>query len=125
MNKKKLLVREIAYQIVEKGITENFKDAKKQLWPTFPVHCGIYSLHDYKHAQHEAHKTKSLNLAVIPKRQYDSNKVDFNSTQVKINFFFHEDDEFHDLFTSAETFKQVSHLVKVNLELEKTDQFIQ
>lgn len=69
----KLLAREIAYQTLEKGLTKNLKDANKHLWLSFPVRCGIYSLHEYKHAQLEAEKTKGLNLVVIPKRQYDPN----------------------------------------------------
>ena len=64
----KLLAREIACQMVEKGLTKNLKDAKKQLWPAFPIRCSIYSLHEYKHAQAEAEKIRGLNLVVIPRR---------------------------------------------------------
>jgi len=71
----KLLAREIACQTVEKGLTKNLKDPKKQLWPTFPIGSGIYSLHDYKHAQAEAEKIRVLNLIVILRRQYDPNKL--------------------------------------------------
>ena len=99
----KLLAKEVAYQIMEKGMSRNLKDSKKQLWPPFPLRCGTYSLHDFKHAEKEADKTKDLSLAVIPKRQYGPNKVAFNfTTQIKVNKFLHEKDEFDDFFTSAE-----------------------
>jgi len=64
----KLLAREISYQIVEKGMTRNLKDSKKQVWPPFPLCCGTYTLHDFKHAKKEAEKNDDLSLAVIPKR---------------------------------------------------------
>lgn len=122
----KLLAREIAYWTVEKGIMKNLEDAKKQLWPTFPIQCNIYSLHDYKHAQFEAEKTKGLNLAVILKTQYDSKKVAFNfTTQVKVNQLAHEKYEFNDLFTLLETFTRVIHMAKIKLGSAKMDQFIQ
>ena len=65
----KLLPMEIAYQIVEKGMTRNLKDSKKKVWPPFPLRYGTYTLHDFKHAEKEVEKTKDLNLAVIPSRQ--------------------------------------------------------
>jgi len=58
----------------------NLKESKKQMWPTFPLRCDTYSLHDFKHAKKEAKKIKILKLAVIPKRQYDPNEVADNFT---------------------------------------------
>jgi len=74
----------------------------------------------------EAKKIGGLNLAVIPKRQYDPNNVAFNfTTQVKVKQFIHEKDEFDHFFRLAETFSQVHHLAKIKLEPGKMDQFIQ
>ena len=84
-------------------MTRNLKDSKKQVWPPFPLRHGTYTLHEFKHAEKEAEKTKDLNLAVIPKRQYDPNKVAYNFTiHVKISKFIHEEDEFDDLYASTE-----------------------
>jgi len=33
----KLLAREIAHQIVGKGLTKTLKDKKKYFWPSFPI----------------------------------------------------------------------------------------
>ena len=105
-------------------MTRSLKDSKKQVWPLFPLHCGIYTLHDFKHAEKEAEKTKDLSLAVIPKRQYDPNKVAYNFTsQVKMRKFIHEKDEYDDLFASADLFSQVTHLEIFKLGATKMDKF--
>jgi len=122
----KLLPMEIAYQIVEKGMTRNLKDSKKKVWPPFPLRYGTYTLHDFKHAEKEVEKTKDLNLAVIPKRQYDPNKVAYNFTiHVKISKFIHEEDEFDDFFASTELFSQVTHLERFKLGATKMDKFME
>lgn len=83
-------------------------------------------MHDFKHAKKEANKTKDLSLAGIPKRQYDPNKVAFNfTTQMKVDKFSHEEDEFDDLFSSAELFSTVSHLEIFKLGVDKMDKFIE
>lgn len=46
-----------------------------------------------------------LNLATIPNRQYDPRNVAYNViSQAKLTRFDHEEDEFDDLFFSAEIF---------------------
>lgn len=83
-------------------------------------------MHDFKHAEKEAERTKDVRLAVIPKRQYDPNKVAFNFTSlVKISKFIHERDEFDDLFASAKLFSQVSHLEILKLGPEKMDKIME
>lgn len=73
------------------------------MWPPFPLRCGTYTLHDFEHVEKEADKTKDLSVVVTPKIQYDPNKVAFNFiSEVKQSKFIHEDDEFDDLFASAE-----------------------
>lgn len=117
---------EIEYHMVEKGMTRNLKDSKKQGWPPFPLRCDTYTLHDFKHAEKEAEKNKDLSLAVIPKRQYDPNKVAYNFTsQGKISKFIHEEEEFDDLFTSTELFSQVTHLERFKLGAAKMDKFME
>lgn len=96
------------------------------MWPTFPLHYSTYLLHDFKNAEKEAKKTKDLSLAIIHKRQYDPKKASFNfTTQMKVNKFLHEEDEFDDLFASTELFSTVSHLAKFKLSAEKIGKFIE
>ena len=52
----KLLARELAYQITTAGTSKTLRNSKNLAWPTFPLRCGVYTLHDYKHAEKEAEK---------------------------------------------------------------------
>ena len=45
-----LLAREITYQTIANGLSKVLKDAKKTMWPTYPISCGVYSLDNFKHA---------------------------------------------------------------------------
>lgn len=112
----KLLARELAYQIIVAGMLKTLRDSKKHMWPTFPLRCGPFTLHDYKRAKKEVEKIKLLHLATIPKRQYDPKKVAYNVTsQAKIARFEHEEDSSDDLFSLAELFFQVKGLAKAKL----------
>ena len=78
------------------------------------MRCGVYNLHDYKHAEKEAGKINMLNLTIIPNMQYDPKKVSYNVLeQAKLIKFDHEKDEFDDLFSSAESLFQVKTLAKM------------
>lgn len=101
----KLFAREIDYQIIEVGMSRNLKESKKKIWPTFPLRCGNFTMHDFKHAEKEAKKIKMLKLAIILKRQYDPKAIAYNFTShVKLAKFEHEKNDYDDLFTSAELF---------------------
>ena len=76
----KLLARELAYQITLEGTSRNLKESKKHMWPSFPLRCGAFTLHDFKHVEKEVEKIKMLNLAIILKRQYDPKLVAYNIT---------------------------------------------
>jgi len=100
----KLLARELAYQITTAGTFKTLRISKKQSWHMFPLRCGVYTLHDYKHAEKEIGKINMLNLATIPNRQFDPWRVAYNVLeQAKLTKFDHEKDEFDDLFSSAES----------------------
>ena len=120
----KLLARELAYQITTAGTSKTLRNSKKQAWPTFPLRCGVYTLHDYKHAEKEAGKINMLNLATIPNRQFDPRKVAYNVLeQAKLTKFDHEKDEFDDLFSSAESLFQVKTLAKMRYKDEGLVEF--
>ena len=101
------------------------KNAKKLMWPTFPFHCGNYTLNDFKHAEKEVIKIRDLKLATVPGRQYDPNKVALNfTTLVQISRFEHEPDEFDDLFVSIEKFSQFYDLEKSKFQVEDMNNFL-
>lgn len=55
-----------------------------------------------------------LNLATIPNKPYDPTKNAYNvMSQAKLAKFDHKDDEFDDLFSSAESLFQVKTLARM------------
>lgn len=107
----KVLAKEIAYQIVTKGVTKSLKDSKKSIWPTFTLRCGVYCLNDFKHAQVEVKHIHSLNLVEFREMKYDPIKVVYDfTTDIKVKEFVHEDDHFDYLFLVVEQFSQVQSL---------------
>ena len=96
------------------------------MWPTFPFHCGTYTLNDFKHAEKETLKIRNLKLATVPGRQYDPNKVAFDFTNlVQISKFEHEPDIFDDLFVSIEKISRVYDLAKSKFQVEYMNKFMQ
>lgn len=72
--------------------------------PSFPLKCGVYTLHDYKHAEKEAGKIKTLGLAIFPNRLFDPNKTAYHALeQAKLTKVDHVKDRFDDLFSLAES----------------------
>lgn len=106
-------------------MSRNLKNSKKLMWPTFPLRCGSFSLHDFKHVEKENQKIKDLILATIPKRQYDPKKISINFTSmVHVAKFEHEDANFDDLFASAEGFSQVKNLANLKFRASGMEEFL-
>lgn len=94
------------------------------MWPAFSLWCGIFTLHDYKHAEKEVEKIHMINLTSIPNRQYDPRKVAYNVTfQAKITRFGHEVDDFDDLFALAKIFYRVKGLATIKYGEEELEKF--
>jgi len=110
----KMLAREIAYQISAESTTQMLKKEKKKGWPSFPLRCGLYTLHDLKHAEKEATKIQSLTLETIPNRPFDPKKVAYNALeQAKLSKFEHKEDMCDDLFIATESIGQARNLAKI------------
>lgn len=81
-------------------------------------------MHDFKHAEKEATKIKSLTLATLPSRRFDPNKVAYNALeQAKLTKFDHVEDQFYDLFSSAESMYQVRSLAIMQYKDEGLTEF--
>lgn len=116
----KLFPWELAYQITVARMSKTLTDFKKHMWPTFPLWCGTFTLHDYKHAEKEAKKIQISNLVTIPRRQYDPKKASYNVTsQANLTRFDHKEDIFDDLFSSTELFFHVKGLAMTKIGIEK------
>lgn len=79
------------------------KNKKKQVWPSFPLKCGVFSLFDYKHAEKEVAKVIALCLAIFPNKLSDPNKTAYHAIeQAKLTKIDHVKDRFDDLFSLVE-----------------------
>jgi len=109
----KLLAREIAYQLSAESTTSTLKNKQKRGWPTFPFRCGVFTLHDLKHAEKEATKIQALRLPILPNRPYDPKKYAYAALEhAKLSTFEHKEDIFDDIFTSAESIGQAREIAK-------------
>lgn len=65
-----------------------------------------------------------LNLATVPNRQFDPRKVAYTVLeQAKLTRFYHEKDDFDDLFSSTESLFQVQTLAKMRYNDERLVKF--
>lgn len=65
-----------------------------------------------------------LNLATIPNRQFDTKKIAYNVLErAKLTKFYHQEDEFDDLFSSVESLSQVKTLAKIRYDDEELVEF--
>ena len=109
----KLLAREIAYQLSAESTTSTLRNKQKRGWPTFPLRCGVFTLHDLKHAEKEATKIQALHLPILPNRAYDPKKYAYAALEhAKLSTFEHKEDLFDDIFTSAESIGQAREIAK-------------
>ena len=121
-----LLAREITYQTIVNGLSKVLKDAKKMMWPTYPISCGVYSLDNFKHAAGEIAKIQCLNFPFMPNRKYDPSDTSKNfTTQENITQFMHEWDKFDDLFEMPSTYAHNEKLAETQLIPEELDKFNQ
>ena len=50
------------YQTIGNGLTKFLKEENKSLWPSFPIHYGVYALDNYKHERLEVNQILCLNF---------------------------------------------------------------
>jgi hypothetical protein len=58
----KRLAREIAYEIVEKGVIIYLSDKNKKYWTIFPLHIGRYSLSNKPHTEKQVEDIRDICL---------------------------------------------------------------
>ena len=82
------MVREISYQTVGDGLTKTLKEAKKYLWPSFPIQCGVYALHYFKHTSLEIDNT-NLSAKEVAKKIVEEMKKEKNGKLIKTSVTNH------------------------------------
>jgi len=119
------MVRGITYQTAsEGGMSKTLKEEKKAIWPTFPLQCGAFALHDLGHVFKEVEIMLSLQLPKFPRRQYDPfDTVKDFTTMVKIKVFTNEEDAFDDILLQNNTFTEVKHMAQFIFDHEDLETF--
>lgn len=115
------MVREIAYQTdSEGGRSKGLKKEKKAIWPTFPLQCGEFALHDLGHAFKAVEIMQSLKLPKFLGRQYDPNCTakDF-TTMLWVKLFSYEEDVSDGIFIQNVKFTEVKHMSSLRFDLEE------
>lgn len=64
----KLLTRELTYQTVGNGLCKVLNHAKKTIWPSFSISCGVYAMENFKHAVLEIDKIQCFKFPTVPNR---------------------------------------------------------
>ena len=61
----RMVCREVAYQIVTRGISKELKVARKKVCPTFPLQVGMFSLIYFSHSKVETEALEDIKLVDI------------------------------------------------------------
>jgi hypothetical protein len=78
----KLLVREISYQTIEKGVTSYLSEKNKKYWPIFPLHIGRHTLSNKPHAEKEAEALREICLFTGSIKGHDPQNVVYEHIKV-------------------------------------------
>lgn len=71
----KLLAWEIRYKTVGNGISRVLKEFNKKVCHVFPLHCGMYTLENFKHVAIEINSIIEFNFPTIPNRYYNPHQT--------------------------------------------------
>jgi hypothetical protein len=66
-----LVCQEVAHQTIIGGISKELKEVKKNMWPTFPLQVGTFSLLDFDHSKVEVMTLKEINLINIEFKKHN------------------------------------------------------
>jgi hypothetical protein len=71
----KMVCREVAYQIVARGINKEFKASQNKVWPIFPIQVGMFTLLDFGHSKVKDTTLEDVKLVDIKFKRHDPNKI--------------------------------------------------
>ena len=67
----RMLLQEIAYQIVIDGVFRKFASSKRNSWPKFPLNLEFLVLQNSTHASILGKAIVDMNLGEVPKRMHE------------------------------------------------------
>ena len=108
----RLVLREVAHQIVKGGIGIELKAAQKKSWPIFPVHIRKFSLQNLGHSKVEAEALEEVKLVNIEHKKHDSYQlVNRHLMHCNMKAYEHEKSIYDDVFKEVKAYEEVLNMV--------------
>jgi hypothetical protein len=73
-----ILAHEVAYQMVEEGITTALQTMNKRSWPNFPINLGKFTLTNIPHTRKEVTSLKELILCIGTMKKHKPRNFIYN-----------------------------------------------
>jgi hypothetical protein len=109
----RLVLREVAHQIVKGGIGIELKVTQKKSWPIFPVYVGKFSLLNLGHSKVEAEALEEIKLVDIEHRKHDPYQlVSRHLMYCNMKAYEHEKSVYDDIFKEFKTYEEVLNRVQ-------------
>jgi hypothetical protein len=109
----RLVCREVAYQIVTRGINKALKAAQKKVWPTFPIQVVMLSLLDFSHSKVEDGTLEDVKLVDIEFKRHDPHKIVENHlAQFNMKICVHENSRYDEIFKGVRSYEEVQDRIQ-------------
>jgi len=103
-----LVSREVAYQTIVGGISNELKAAQKKNWPTFPIQVGMFTFLDFGHSKVEVAALEDIKLVDIEFKKHDPHKiVENNLAQSNMKRYIHEDSPYDEMSRGVRSYEEV------------------
>jgi hypothetical protein len=104
----RLVCKEVAYQTVAGGISKELKVSQKNVWPTFPIQVGMFTLLDFGHSKVEVVALEYVKLVDIEIKNHDPHEIVENHlAQFNMKRYIHEDSLYDDKFRGVRSYEEV------------------
>jgi hypothetical protein len=109
----RLVLREVAHQIVKGGIGIELKASQKKSCPIFPVHIGKFSLQNLVHSKVEAEALEEVKLVNIKHKKHDPYQlVNKHLMHYNMKSYEHEKSVYDDIFKEVKAYEEVLNKVR-------------
>jgi hypothetical protein len=109
----RLVLREVAHQIVKGGIEIELKAAQKKSWSIFPVHIGKFSLLSLGHSKVEAEALEEIKMVNIEHKKHDPYQlVNNHLIHCGMKAYEHKRYAYDDMFKEVKTYEEVLNRVQ-------------
>jgi hypothetical protein len=122
----RLVIREISYKTVDKGITSFLSTHEKNTWSRLSIKVGIFSLLNAPHARKEAMTLKELSLCTGNSRRHDPmGMVEEHIKAIGLApSYKHDPNTIYVIFQGTMSYEEVLDNIQDNEEQEKNASFL-